>query len=79
MATAGKPTGTCPVCGKARALRKDGALWTHGICPGAGQPPTAVTKPSCTCGEGSATLHWSNCALYTSQLLGAGKPPKEQS
>ncbi|WP_327066820.1 hypothetical protein [Kitasatospora sp. NBC_01302] len=37
--TTAKPTGTCTVCGKARTLRKDGTLWTHGICKGAGQPP----------------------------------------
>ena len=37
--TAAKPTGVCPVCGKTRALRKDGTLWNHGICKGAGQPP----------------------------------------
>jgi hypothetical protein len=73
MTTTAKPTGTCPVCRKERALKKDGTIWTHGICKGAGQKPTTATKPSCTCGEGAATLHWSNCQLYTSQLLPKGK------
>lgn len=39
MAATVKPTGTCPVCGRTRALRKDGTLWNHGICTGASQPP----------------------------------------
>lgn len=26
-----------------------------------------AAKARCTCGEGSATLHWSNCQLYTAQ------------
>lgn len=89
--TTAKPTGTCPVCNRPYQLKTNGTLRNHwkrdgmgkGLpfsdpCSGVGQPPTAITKPRCTCGEGPATLHWSNCALYTSQLLGAGRPPKEQ-
>jgi hypothetical protein len=44
-----RPThyGTCAVCGKTRALRRDGTVWSHQAppprdtykCPGSGRPP----------------------------------------
>lgn len=34
-----RATGTCAVCGRTRRLRKNGTLWTHGICRGAGHLP----------------------------------------
>jgi len=33
-----------------------------------------TSRTACTCGEGKATLHFSNCRLYTDQLLKPQKP-----
>lgn len=82
--TTAKPTGVCPACGRTYALTSAGTIRNHkqpdatDYCPGSRDQPAAVTKPVCTCGEGTATLHWSNCQLYTSQLLGAHQPSKEK-